>query len=63
MIEGSVSRDWTGRVVGVLVGSLLSLLVLMATMGSTYPSRGAVEKMIANESPYVKDQRLILLPL
>lgn len=43
--------------------ALGSLLVLVATMGATFPTRTAVSKQISLESPYVKDQSLILYRL
>lgn len=46
-----------------LAGGLISLLVLVATMGATFPTKEAVSRMIAQESPYVKDQSLVLYRL
>ena len=46
----------------LLVG-VPSLLVLVATLGATFPTKGAISKMIALESPYVQDQSLILYRL
>lgn len=56
-------KDWTGRIISVLVGSVLSLLVLLATLGATFPTRVDVSKQISLESPYVKDRSLILYRL
>lgn len=53
-------KDWTGRIIGVLVGGLLSLMVLLATLGATFPTRASVSEMIQKESPYVQDRSLIL---
>ena len=46
-----------------LAGGLISLLVLVATIGATFPTKEAVSRMIAQESPYVKDQSLVLYRL
>ena len=56
-------KDWSGKVVTVLVGSLLSLLVLLCTMGAAFQTEGAVSKQIELESPYTKDRSLILYRL
>ena len=56
-------RDWSGKLVTVLVGSLLSVLVLLCTMGAAFQTEEAVSKQIRLESPYVKDQPLILYRL
>ncbi len=56
-------KDWSGKLVSGLVGFVFTLLVLLATMGATFPTKGAVSRMIEVESPYVKDQSLILYRL
>lgn len=56
-------KDWSGKVVTVLVGSILSLLVLLCTMGTAFQTEGAVSKQIELESPYTKDRSLILYRL
>ncbi len=56
-------KDLSGKLLATLIGSMLSLLVLAATMGATFPTKGAVSKMISLESPYVKEQSLILYRL
>ena len=56
-------KDWSGNVVTVLVGSVLSLLVLLCTMGAAFQTEGAVSKQIELESPYTKDRSLILYRL
>lgn len=56
-------KDWSGRLLATLVGCVFSLLVLFATLGATFPTKDAVSKMIAQESPYVRDQSLILYRL
>ncbi len=57
-----VVRVRSGKIVAVIL-SLASLLVLAATAGATFPTKEAVSKMIAQESPYVKDQSLVLYRL
>jgi len=56
-------KDWSGKVVTVLVGSVLSLLVLLCTMGAAFQTEEAVSKQIVLESPYTKDRSLILFRL
>lgn len=56
-------KDWSGKVVTVLVGSVLSLLVLLCTMGAAFQTEEAVSKQIELESPYTKDRSLILYRL
>ncbi|KKN58717.1 hypothetical protein LCGC14_0548950 [marine sediment metagenome] len=56
-------KDWKGKLLATLVGCVFSLLVLIATLGATLPTKDTVSKMIAQESPYVKDQSLILYRL
>jgi len=56
-------KDWSGKVVTVLVGSILSLLVLLCTMGAAFQTEEAVSKQIKLESPYTKDRSLILFRL
>ena len=56
-------KDWGGKILATLVGGILSLLVLVSTMGATFPTKEDVSDMIAVESPYVKDQSLILYRL
>lgn len=56
-------KDWSGRLLATLVGGLISLLVLVATSGAMYPTKSEVSKMISLESPYAKDQSLILYRL
>ena len=56
-------KDWSGKLVTVLVGSFLSLLVLLSTMGATFQTEEAVSKQIKLESPYVQDRSLILYRL
>ena len=56
-------KDWSGKVVTVLVGSVLSLLVLLCTMGAAFQTEEAVSKQITLESPYTKDRSLILFRL
>jgi hypothetical protein len=56
-------KTWTQSVVATLVGCVVSLLVLAATMGAAFQTEDAVSKQIATESPYVKDQSLILYRL
>lgn len=52
----------SGKIIAVVL-SLSSLLVLAATVGATFPTKEAVSKMIAQESPYAQDQSLILYRL
>ena len=56
-------KEWSGKVVTVLVGSILSLLVLLCTMGAAFQTEEAVSKQIVLESPYTKDRSLILYRL
>ena len=56
-------KNFGGKVLIPLVGCLFSLLVILATMGATFPTKEAVSKQISLESPYVKDQSLILYRL
>ena len=56
-------KDWGGRLLATLVGGIISLLVLVSTLGATFPTKEAVSKMIVQESPYVRDQSLILYRL
>ena len=48
------------RLIPTLVGVSLSLLIVLATMGATFPTKTAVSRQIELESPYVKDRSLIL---
>lgn len=48
-------KDWLGKVIAIA-----SVLAVVATVGANFPTKDAVSKMIAQESPYVKDQSLIL---
>lgn len=56
-------KDLSGKMVVVLVGSIISLLVILATMGATFATPEGVSKQIVLESPYVKDRSLILYRL
>jgi len=56
-------KNVSGKLVATLVGCVVSLLVLLATAGATFPTKNMVSKMIEVESPYVKDQSLILYRL
>jgi hypothetical protein len=56
-------KDWGGRLLATLVGFVFSLLLLIATIGASSPSRAEVSKMILLESPYVQDQKLLLYRL
>ncbi len=56
-------KDTSGKLVAALAAGLVSMLVLAATAGATFPTRKNVSKQISLESPYVKDQSLILYRL
>jgi len=56
-------KNWSNRLLITLVGCLVSLVVLTATMGTTFQTEADVSLQIATESPYVKDQSLILYRL
>ena len=56
-------KSWGTGLFVTLVGGILSLLILVATLGATFPTKEDVSDMIAVESPYVKDQSLILYRL
>ncbi len=56
-------KNWGGKLFCTLAGCLVSLLVLTATMGATFQTETDVSLQIATESPYVKDQSLILYRL
>ncbi len=56
-------KNLTDRVLTTLVGCLFSLLVVLATVGATFPTKDAVSQQIALESPYTKDRSLILYRL
>lgn len=56
-------KDWGSRLLAMLAGCVISLVVLIATLGATFPTKETVSKMIELESPYVKDQSLILYRL
>ncbi len=56
-------RDFGGRILATLVACLFSLLVVLATVGATFPTKDAVSQQIALESPYTKDRSLILYRL
>ncbi len=56
-------KDWSPKLLCTLAGCLVSLLVLTATMGATFQTEADVSYQIATESPYVKDQSLILYRL
>jgi len=56
-------KNWNGRLLATLIGCIVSLLVLLATMGATFATPEGVSKQIELESPYVKDQSLILYRL
>lgn len=56
-------KDWGGRLLATLVGCVFSLLVLIATLGATFPTKEAVSKMIVQEAPYTQDRSLILYRL
>jgi len=60
---GPVVKNWSNRLLITLVGCLVSLVVLTATMGTTFQTEADVSLQIATESPYVKDQSLILYRL
>ena len=53
----------TGKRIATILGVALSVLVISATLGATFPTKEAISQMIATESPYVKDQSLILYRL
>jgi len=53
----------SNKVVTTLLVGIPSLLVLVATLGATFPTKATVSKMIVLESPYAKDQSLILYRL
>jgi len=56
-------KDWNKPLVMVLGGSTISLLILVATLGATIPTKEIVSRMIAQETPYVQDRSLILYRL
>lgn len=56
-------KDWGGRLLATLAGCVISLAVLLATMGANAVTEAEVSKQIAVESPYVKDRSLILYRL
>lgn len=60
---GTVMKDWGGRITATLVGFVASLLILVATMGATFTTEGAVSRQVKLESPYVQDRSLILYRL
>jgi hypothetical protein len=51
------------RIVSTMIGCVVSLLILLASMGAVFTTDGAVSKQIALESPYTKDRSLILYRL
>lgn len=53
-------KDFGSKLAMVLAASLVSLLVLTATMGATFQTEEGVSRQIEVESPYVKDRNLIL---
>lgn len=56
-------KNYGGRILATLIGVVLSLIVLLATLGATFPTKAEVSRMIQIESPYVKDESLILYRL
>ena len=56
-------KDWSGKLVTVAVGGLISSLVLLSTLGATFQTEEAVSKQILLESPYVQDRSLIIYRL
>ena len=55
-------KDAGGRILATLVGCIVSLLVMVATLGAA-PSKADISKMIQLEAPYVADRSLILYRL
>lgn len=56
-------KEWSGKIIAVLIGALISLSALVATFAATSVSEADVVKMITLESPYVQDRSLILYRL
>jgi hypothetical protein len=56
-------KDISGRLTATLAGCIVSLLVLLATMGATFATPDDVSKQISLESPYVQDRTLVLYRL
>ena len=46
-------------IIGVLIGSLISMVIMVVGPMREIPSRNEVMKMIADFSPYAKDQKAI----
>ena len=51
------------RLISTMVSCVLSLLILLAVLGATFPTKSAVSTQIKLESPYVGDRSLILYRL
>jgi len=51
------------RIISTMVSGLVSLLILLAVLGATFPTKNAVSNQIKLESPYTKDRSLILYRL
>ena len=60
---GTVMRDMWGKIAATLAGFVVSLVVLLATMGATFTTEANVSKQVKLESPYVQDRSLILYRL
>lgn len=56
-------KDAGGRLVASLFGIIVTLVVLLGTMGATFATSEDVSRQIALEAPYVQDRSLILYRL
>lgn len=55
--------DWKGKLIAVLVGALIAGATLVIPVMASFPTTEEVSKQVRLESPYVKDQSLILYRL
>ena len=56
-------KDWWKTSSIGLAGCLVTMLGFWLTTGATYVTRGEVSEMIVKESPYARDQQLVLKSL
>lgn len=55
--------DWKGKLIAVLVGALITGATLIIPVMASFPTTEEVSKQVRLESPYVRDQSLILYRL
>lgn len=56
-------NDLKGKVIVALIGTLVGIMATSIPVLASFPTKTEVRKLIEVESPYARDQRLILYRL